>query len=272
MAKASRYDVVVVGSGFGGSISALRLAQAGKSVLVLERGKRYRPGDFPRDVTRTDEVLWRHATRRKAQGLYDVRFLSGIGTVTASGVGGGSLIYANVHVRPDANVFEDPRWPRTYRRDSLEPYFDKVARELRLNPVPPSMPLRKRDLFQRAARGMGRETFDPPVAVAFSEPPGPGRRVCQLCAECEFGCQHGAKNTMDLTYRRGRRRWGRWSWPVRSSPTWSRCGMGTASTARTWCRESGTPWRARGWCWPRGRWARWRYCCAAGTSRGRCLG
>ncbi|WP_141620043.1 GMC oxidoreductase [Myxococcus sp. AB036A] len=200
MAKASRYDVVVVGSGFGGSISALRLAQAGKSVLVLERGKRYRPGDFPRDVTRTDEVLWRHATRRKAQGLYDVRFLSGIGTVTASGVGGGSLIYANVHVRPDAEVFEDPRWPRAYRRDSLEPYFDKVARELRLNPVPPSMPLRKRDLFQRAARGMGRETFDPPVAVAFSEPPGPGRRVCQLCAECEFGCQHGAKNTMDLTY------------------------------------------------------------------------
>ncbi|AKQ66185.1 Cholesterol oxidase precursor [Myxococcus hansupus] len=200
MPKTPRYDVVIVGSGFGGSINALRLSQAGKSVVVLERGKRYRPGGFPRDVTRADELLWQQPSRHQAQGLFDVRFLSGIGTVTASGVGGGSLIYANVHVRPDAEVFEDPRWPASYRRDTLEPYFDRVAHELRLNPVPPELPLRKRDLFLRAARGMGRETFDPPVAVAFKEPPGPNRRVCQLCAECEFGCQHGAKNTLDLTY------------------------------------------------------------------------
>ncbi|MBZ4417353.1 GMC family oxidoreductase N-terminal domain-containing protein [Myxococcus sp. RHST-1-4] len=200
MVMATRYDVVVVGSGFGGSISALRLAQAGRSVAVLERGRRYRPGEFPRDVTRADELLWRHPSRLEAQGLYDMRFLSGIGTVTASGVGGGSLIYANVHVRPDPVVFEDPRWPRSYSRASLEPYFDKVARELRLEPVPASIPLRKRDLFKRAAGRMGRETFDPPEAVAWTEPPGPGRKVCQLCAECEFGCQHGAKNTMDQTY------------------------------------------------------------------------
>ncbi|MFP2924638.1 GMC family oxidoreductase N-terminal domain-containing protein [Pyxidicoccus sp. 3LG] len=200
MATATRYDVVVVGSGFGGSISALRLAQAGKRVAVLERGRRYRPGDFPRDVRRADELLWRHPSRLEAQGLYDVRFLSGIGTVTASGVGGGSLIYANVHVRPDAVVFEDPRWPRSYSRTSLEPYFDKVARELRLESTPASISLRKRELFQRAAVRMGRETFDPPLAVAWAEPPGPGRKVCQLCSECEFGCQHGAKNTMDQTY------------------------------------------------------------------------
>lgn len=200
MGMATRYDVVVVGSGFGGSISALRLAQAGKSVAVLERGRRYRPGSFPRDVTRADELLWRHPSRAKAQGLYDVRFLSGIGTVTASGVGGGSLIYANVHVRPDPVVFEDPRWPRGYDRAALEPYFDKVARELRLNPVPESLRLPKRDAFKRAAGNMHRPTFDPPEAVSFTEPSGPGRKVCQLCAECEFGCQHGAKNTMDLTY------------------------------------------------------------------------
>lgn len=200
MGMATRYDVVVVGSGFGGSISALRLAQAGKSVAVLERGRRYRPGEFPRDVTRADELLWRHPSRLEAQGLYDVRFLSGIGTVTASAVGGGSLIYANVHVRPDASVFEDPRWPKRYSRASLEPYFDKVARELRLEPVPASLSLPKRDLFKRAAARMGRQTFDPPEAVSWTEPSGPGRKVCQLCAECEFGCQHGAKNTMDLTY------------------------------------------------------------------------
>ncbi|XXF77248.1 GMC family oxidoreductase [Myxococcaceae bacterium GXIMD 01537] len=199
-AMANRYDAVVVGSGFGGSINALRLAQAGRSVAVLERGRRYSPGQFPRDVRRADELLWRHPSCESAQGLYDVRFLSGIGTVVASGVGGGSLIYANIHVRPDAVIFEDPRWPRAINRASLEPYYDKVASELNLAPVPASIPLRKRDAFRRAAERMGKETFDPPEAVAWKESPGPGRKPCQLCAECEFGCQHGAKNTMDLTY------------------------------------------------------------------------
>ncbi len=197
---AKRYDVVVVGSGFGGSINALRLAQAGRSVAVLERGRRYAPGQFPRDVRRTDELLWRYPDRARAQGLYDVRFLSGIGTVTASGVGGGSLIYANIHVRPDPVVFEDPRWPRTYTRAALEPYYDKVARELALAPVPDTLRLRKRDVLRAAAGHMRREVFDPPEAVAWTESPGPGRQACQLCAECEFGCQKGAKNTMDLTY------------------------------------------------------------------------
>ncbi|RKH65973.1 FAD-dependent oxidoreductase [Corallococcus llansteffanensis] len=197
---ATRYDVVVVGSGFGGSITALRLAQAGKSVAVLERGRRYAPGQFPRDVTRADEVFWRQPSRPQAKGLFDVRFLSGIGTVTASGVGGGSLIYANVHVRPDPIVFDHPRWPKGFTREALEPYYDKVARELDVAPFPASIPLRKRDLFQQAAGRMGRPTFDPTEAVSWTRPSAPGRKVCQLCAECEFGCQHGAKNTLDLTY------------------------------------------------------------------------
>ncbi|RKH36222.1 GMC family oxidoreductase [Corallococcus sicarius] len=200
MGMATRYDVVVVGSGFGGSITALRLAQAGKSVAVLERGRRYAPGQFPRDVTRADELLWREPSRPQARGLFDVRFLSGIGTVTASGVGGGSLIYANVHVRPDPIVFDHPRWPKGFTREALEPYYDKVARELDVSPFPASIPLRKRDLFQQAAGRMGRPTFDPTEAVSWTKPSGPGRKVCQLCAECEFGCQHGAKNTLDLTY------------------------------------------------------------------------
>jgi len=199
-AMANRYDVVVVGSGFGGSISALRLAQAGKSVAVLERGRRYSPGQFPRDVTRTNELLWRHSSREQAQGLYDLRFLSGIGTAVASGVGGGSLVYANIHVRPDAVVFEDPRWPRSYTRAALEPYYDKVASELKLTPMPESISLRKRNVLRAAAARMGREVFDPPEAVAWTESPGPGRKPCQLCAECEFGCQYGAKQTMDQTY------------------------------------------------------------------------
>jgi cholesterol oxidase len=195
-----RPDVVVVGSGFGGSIAALRLAQAGRSVAVLERGRRWAPGQFPRDVTRTDEVLWRPRARASARGLFDVRFLSGVGAVVASGVGGGSLVYANIHVRPDAAVFDDPRWPRAYSRAALEPYFDRVDAELRPAPVPASLSLRKRDAFLAAAARMGRAAFDPPEAVAWDGSPGPGRSACTLCAECEFGCQVGAKQSMDLTY------------------------------------------------------------------------
>jgi cholesterol oxidase len=114
--KLNRYDVVVVGSGFGGSIAALRLAQAGKSVAVLERGRRYSPGQFPRDVTRTDELFWRHSSREKAQGLYDVRFLSGIGTVAASGVGGGSA-----HLRQHPRAAGRGRLRRSALAQELHP-------------------------------------------------------------------------------------------------------------------------------------------------------
>jgi len=194
------YDAVVVGSGFGGSVCALRLAEAGKSVLVLERGRRYRPGEFPRRVTDVDALFWDYPRWPTSLGLYDVRFLSGIGVVAASGVGGGSLIYANIHIRPDPVVFEDPRWPRSIDRATLDPFYDRVASMFRVGPIPPEISLRKRDAYRDAAAEIGREVFDPDEAVAWTDSPGPGREACRLVAECEFGCQYGAKNTVDLTY------------------------------------------------------------------------
>ena len=196
----ARYDAVVVGSGFGGSIAALRLAEAGKSVLVLERGRRYLPGEFPRDVRDVDALFWDYPRRPTSLGLFDMRFLSGIGVVAASGVGGGSLIYANIHIRPDPVVFEDPRWPRSFDRSTLDPYYDRVASMFGVGPIPAEIQLRKRDVYRHAAGELGRPVFDPDQAVAWTGAPGPGRQVCQLVAECEFGCQHGAKNTVDLTY------------------------------------------------------------------------
>jgi cholesterol oxidase len=195
-----RPDAVVVGSGFGGSIAALRLSEAGRSVVVLERGRRYRPGEFPRDVRDVDALFWRWPRPRSGTGLYDVRFLSGIGVVAASGVGGGSLVYANINIRPDAVVFDDPRWPRSIDREALDPYYDRVAAMLTVAPVPKSIALRKRDLYRQAAQKLGREVFDPDQSVAWEEPNVPGRGACKLVTECEFGCQHGAKNTLDLTY------------------------------------------------------------------------
>ena len=204
-----QYDVVVVGSGFGGSITALRLAEAGHSVLVLERGKRCWPEDFPRDLRRTDALLWRHDRRPSATGLYDVRLFSGLAVVVASGVGGGSLIYANIHIRPDHVVFEDPRWPESITRRSLDPYYDKVAGQIGLAPVPEGVHLPKRDAFWKAAAQIGAGIFDPDEAVSWPEPDDANGAVavrtgveetCGFLAQCEFGCPRGAKRSMDRTY------------------------------------------------------------------------
>lgn len=185
-------DAIVVGSGFGGAILACRLAEAGKRVLVLERGRRWEPADFPRDITDTDRVFWRYPRRAASTGLYDVRFFSALGAVVASGVGGGSLVYANIHIRPDPVVFADERWPSSITRGVLDPYFDRVAAMLRVAPLPQEQSIVKRDHFRAAAATIGYDVFDPDQAVDWA--------ICQYVAECEFGCQFGAKNSLDRTY------------------------------------------------------------------------
>jgi cholesterol oxidase len=200
------FDVIVVGSGFGGSIAALRLSEAGRSVLVLERGRRWRPGDFPRDVRDIDRLLWRWPTHLNSRGIYEPRFFSSLAAVVASGVGGGSLIYANIHIRPDPVVFQDPRWPHGFDRTALDPYYDRVRDALRVAPLPASEELPKRNQFRAAAAAIGRDVFDPDQAVSWTDPQEPERQRCQLVAECEFGCQYGAKNTLDFTYLKGAER------------------------------------------------------------------
>ena len=120
------FDVVVVGSGFGASAAACRLAQAGRSVLVLERGRSYPPGSFPRSPRGLAANLW--APSSGLYGMFDVWAFSGIESVVSSGLGGGSLIYANVMLRKDPAWFVDdapdqpPRpWPVSYA--DLEPYY-----------------------------------------------------------------------------------------------------------------------------------------------------
>jgi cholesterol oxidase len=196
------YDAVIVGSGFGGSINALRLAEAGRSVLVLERGRRWPPHEFPRDITDVDTLLWRYPEHARSRGLYELRFMSGIASVTASGVGGGSLIYASIHYRPQARIFQDRRWPAAFTLENLDPYYARVGEELGVEPVPAQRQLPKRDAFHEAAVAMGRESFDTPQAVSWTHVfgAGTGRTVCQHCAECEFGCTYGAKNSLDFTY------------------------------------------------------------------------
>jgi choline dehydrogenase-like flavoprotein len=205
-ASAEIFDAVVIGTGFGGAVAACRLAQAGKKVCVLERGRRYGPGDFPRPAKRRDDLpqtaRWAWALDH---GLLDVQDLQGVLAVHAAGYGGGSLVYANVHLRAPPHVFAAPTrhglnadgWPRCYTREKLDPYYDIVAAALRVRPfpgTPPSAPAPKADVMRSVAQQLRREEwfFLPPLAIDFEK--------CVGCGECVAGCQIQAKNTLDLNY------------------------------------------------------------------------
>jgi cholesterol oxidase len=221
------YDAVVVGSGFGGSVTAYRLAEAGRRVLLLERGRRYPPGSFPRSPYRFRRAFWDPS--EGLYGMFSIWSFDNIGAVVSSGLGGGSLIYANVLLRKDPEWFvrqegDGPGveyWPVT--RDDLEPHYDRVETMLKPQRYPfdhePYSSTPRTRAFVDAARRAGWEPFMPPLAVTFAAPgrppaigdviPDPDgrpnlhgatRTTCRLVGECDIGCNFGAKNTLDYNY------------------------------------------------------------------------
>ncbi|MEU6546375.1 GMC oxidoreductase [Streptomyces sp. NPDC046859] len=216
-------DTVVVGSGFGGAVTAYRLAEAGQSVVVLERGKPYPPGGFPRSPADMARNFWDPSNG--LHGLFDIWSFRGLEGVVSSGLGGGSLIYANVLLRKDERWFvkESPlpgggyeNWP--VGRPDLDPHYDRVERMLGATTYPYQNTPKTVALHQ-AARRLDLPVFRPPLAVSFAPRPGappvPGaqitdpdygnlhglpRSTCRLCGECDIGCNYGAKNTLDHTY------------------------------------------------------------------------
>jgi choline dehydrogenase-like flavoprotein len=203
-------EVIVIGSGFGGAVAACRLAQGGFKVLVLERGRRFEAKDFPalpvREALAPDARRW---SWESDQGLYDVIDLEEIVTVQAAGYGGGSLIYANVHLRPPQEVFDD-RWPQLYRGPAaLDPYFELAAYMLGAAPIDAHDNLRgqivKAEQLSRAAGKLGRGDgfFKPPLTISSVEGPnvhGVTQHPCTGCGGCITGCPEGAKNTLDYNY------------------------------------------------------------------------
>ncbi|MEI9950332.1 MAG: GMC family oxidoreductase [Pseudomonadota bacterium] len=212
------FDFVIVGSGFGGSVSAMRLAQKGYKVAVVEAGKRWRASDFPKTNWNAFKYLW--APRLGCYGIQNITLLKGVMVLHGSGVGGGSLVYANTLMRPRASVFDDPAWSRAVAwEEELRPHFETARRMLGVTENRALMEGER--TLQRVSERMGSgDTFHATeVGVFFGKPnatvpdpyfegAGPERTGCTLCGGCMVGCRFGAKNTLDKNYLYFAEQWG----------------------------------------------------------------
>ena len=212
--KAYDYDVLVVGSGFGGSVTALRLTEKGYRVGVLEAGARFEDRDFADTSFDLTRFLFRPEVG--CYGIQRIDALKDCLIVSGAGVGGGSLVYANTLYEPLPAFYDDPQWRDiTDWRDELAPFYDQAKRMLGVVENPLHTPAD--EVMEKVARDMGvGETFHPtPVGVFFGRPgqepgaevadpyfggAGPGRRPCIACGECMTGCRHNAKNTLVKNY------------------------------------------------------------------------
>ncbi|GAB2778372.1 GMC family oxidoreductase [Streptomyces chlorus] len=215
------YDVLVVGSGFGGAVTALRLTEKGYRVGVLEAGRRFTRATLPKNSWDLKNYLW--APGLGMYGIQRIHLLGNVMVLAGAGVGGGSLNYANTLYVPPKPFFDDPQWRDiTDWQEELKPYYDQAQRMLgvRLNPTTTTTDVHLKAAAERM--GVGDTFHMAPVGVFFgdgedadgqmkakpgqdvSDPyfggVGPSRRACAECGECMTGCRHGAKNTLNENY------------------------------------------------------------------------
>ncbi|HEY6361393.1 MAG TPA: alpha/beta fold hydrolase [Vicinamibacterales bacterium] len=204
------YDVVVVGSGYGGGVAASRLARAGRSVCLLERGRERHPGEFPDSLLQAKgdiQVDSGSGHMGPPTALFDFRVNPDLNVLVGCGLGGTSLINANVSLPPDPRVFDDPLWPAAVRDDRDTAFADALghARQmLRPTAYPEDWPaLNKLVAHERAAHAMGQPFSRLPINVTFEDGVnhvGVEQRRCTLCGDCVTGCNESAKNTTLMNY------------------------------------------------------------------------
>jgi cholesterol oxidase len=204
------YDYAIVGSGFGGSVSALRLTEKGYSIAVLEMGKRWRKEDFPHTTWNVWKYLWRPWLGM--YGILQMTLVKDAFFLHGAGVGGGSLVYANTLLVPPEEAFRDERWVGMNWRDALAPHYATAKKMLGVVESP--IVVETDRMLKEVADEMGRgHTFHRAnVGVFFGDEPGktvpdpffggegPERTGCTMCGGCMVGCRVGAKNTLDQNY------------------------------------------------------------------------
>jgi cholesterol oxidase len=205
------YDVVIVGSGYGGCIAASRLSRAGKSVCVLERGAEKQPGDYPDNaLSLLEEIQLDTPAGRLGSdvALFDMRYNDSVNVVVGCGLGGTSLINAGICLRPDPAVFANGNWPAALRTESaLAAYFDRANAMLKPAPNPAAfLASAKTRALQAGAGAVGRTAAAVPVLVNFQPLPDNKNHVgvtqlpCIGCGDCVSGCNHRAKSTVIMNY------------------------------------------------------------------------
>jgi len=209
--KSADFDVVIIGSGFGGSVAALRLTEKGYRVAVLEAGRRFSDKDFPKTSWRLNRFLY--LPRLGLRGIQRIHVLPNVLVLAGAGVGGGSLVYANTLYKPPASYFNDKQWKHITDWDSeLTPWYDQASRMLGVAQNPYFSPSDKAMKEVADQMGVGHTFKLAPLGVYFgagngvkSKDPffggaGPDRDGCLQCGACMTGCRHNAKNTLPKNY------------------------------------------------------------------------
>ena len=207
----THFDVLIIGSGFGGSVSALRLSEKGYRVGVLEAGRRFHDKDFPKTSWRLNRFLF--FPRLGLTGIQRIHALPNVLILAGAGVGGGSLVYANTLYRPTERYFKDPQWSDiTDWKSELTPWYDQAERMLgvQVNPYFTNSDKAMREIAEEM--GVGNTFTMAPLGVHFGTKPGeivadpyfggvgPDRVSCLQCGGCMTGCRHNAKNTLPKNY------------------------------------------------------------------------
>lgn len=225
------FDYVIIGSGFGGSVSALRLTEKGYTVLVMERGKRFRDQDFPKSTWNVFKYIWAPALR--CFGILQISPFRDVFVLHGNGVGGGSLGYANVLMTPDDKLFAHPAWKHLADWKSvLQPHYATARRMLGVTQNPRLW--QADEVLLEIAEELGTQASFQPTEVSIffgnnghtegDEVPdpffggeGPARRTCIQCGGCMVGCRHNAKNTLEKNYLYLAEKWGAQIWPEREA-------------------------------------------------------